>query len=106
MSKTYPNPNPLTVDKIKSGLVFGWWSYSQNECVGKYELKPVDGYSKFFSVYKSGTDESPCNLELLSGGAIEFFTVSIAGTLLRDIKKPSEFCIIQEAPEEQPSKEN
>lgn len=105
MSKNYPNPNPLTVDKIKPGLVFGWWAKTINEYVGKYELKAIDGYHDHFTVHRLGNEENVCHLQLLPGGTIEFYT-SVAGAGLSAVKKPAEYCIIQEAPKEQPTNEN
>lgn len=86
----HPNPNPLTKDKLKPGVIFGRWLFTKNKTIGKYMLNN--------NKIEDSTTEEYMIIDSVTAEFINVFNVFCGATVEASISMGA-LCIIQEAPE-------
>ncbi len=89
---TYKNPNPLTKEKLKTGVIFGKWLFTKNQICGRYTLKRTS------SIDDCTTGEYMLISEV-SDDFIECRNIFLGAVVNASISLNS-LCIIEEAPKE------
>ena len=87
----HPNPNPLTKEKLKTGVIFGIWLFTKNKTCCRYTLKQTS------RIVDCNTEQEVIISEV-SNDFIEVFDVFL-GTQVEASISLNTLCIIKEAPE-------